>query len=163
MGEAQFGHALSHRLVHLVGGTFAIDEVPVELKVEEVMEATTDIPRPMEEVMEESTWSQQYLKELVTFFLWYHMQDLVEKPDDFGCSRAVVQINKLVNAIHEEGPIEVRWDQYALQIELQEPLAGHLERSHDCQRFKDVGLAEGDLDYDIEQLSICQERLECLN
>ena len=87
----------------------------------------------MEEVMEESARTQQYLKELVTFLLWYDMQDLVKKPDNLGCGRAVVQINQLVNAIHEECPIKVRWDQYALQIELQEPFAGHLESAHDCQ------------------------------
>ena len=47
--KSQVSQTTLNRLEHVICGTFAINEEPVQLEVEEIVKAASNIPTPMEE------------------------------------------------------------------------------------------------------------------
>jgi len=57
--EAKIGQIHLDRLMHVKSCRFAINQVSVELKVEQVEETASHVPAPMEKEAEEGVWGKQ--------------------------------------------------------------------------------------------------------
>ena len=86
------------------------------------------------------------------------MQDLVQKPDDRRSRSTVVHSQQHVDTLHEERPIEVRWNAQSSPLKFKEPSLRHLHGLPDGCTVKLVRLAEADVDNDIEDSRVAAER-----
>ena len=58
-------------------GTFAVNEEPVQLEVEEIVEAASNVPAPMEEKTVESLRLEESCEKLISLALRDGVEDLV--------------------------------------------------------------------------------------
>ena len=108
--EAQVGETCLHRLMQLISGLLTVDEQPVKLKVEAIVEAATHVPAPVEEEPVEGLRLEHLGNQHVAHVRRDHVHDLVEQPEDRRSRRAVIERQKHVDTLHEEGPVKVGRD-----------------------------------------------------
>ena len=90
------------------------------------------------------------------------MRDLVQKPNDFCCRGAMIQIQQHLDSLVHEDKVEVWWDQGMISVDFMEPLSCELHRLVDCNSIEGIGLLEDDIDVIVQKSGVGHEGDGCL-
>jgi len=83
--KIQVSQASLDRPVEVDRSILTVDQHPVQLEVEAVIETATDVPTPMEEETVEGLGHEQFADEIISPIVWQDVEDLVNEPDDSSC------------------------------------------------------------------------------